>query len=65
MHNHYFARISECQTDTSCCIVESLSQETYHLPAMLERPEFSVKSILEENDKLTRFYHHMIVLLHW
>lgn len=46
--------ISECQTDVSCC---TTIQEADCVPTtMLERPEFSVKSILEGNDKLTRFY---------
>ena len=49
--------ILECQTDS--CTAESYIQEMdcSCLPAeMLERPEFSVQSILEGNDKLTRFY---------
>ena len=47
--------ILECKTDS--CTVESYTQEMNCLPAdMPERPEFSVKSILEGNDKLTRFY---------
>ena len=53
VYNHYFC-ISECQTDVSCC---TTIQEMDCVPTtMLERPEFSVKSILEGNDKLTCFY---------
>ena len=49
--------ILECQTDISCCTTTKLIQEVACVPTtMLERPEFSVKSVLQRNDKLTCFY---------
>ena len=49
--------ILECQTDICCCTTTQLIQEVARVPTtMLERPEFSVKSVLQGNDKLTRFY---------
>ena len=50
--------ILECQTNISCCTTTKLIQEMACVPTTvtLERPEFSVKSVLQGNDKLTRFY---------
>ena len=48
---------SECQTDFKWCNVEELTREVNCLKAaLLERVEFTTKTILEGNDKLTRFY---------
>ena len=50
----YFCIPIECQTEMEWFTVEAKICELEK--QLMERPEFSVETILEANDKLTRFY---------